>query len=55
MSTSVRFCASARFKIYQRPDGECFVTDVKTGQCWYCGSSIDRARQIQAQLERSVR
>jgi hypothetical protein len=50
MSASVRFGGSTRFKIYQRPDGESVVVDVKTGQRWYCGS-LGSARKIQAHLE----
>jgi hypothetical protein len=42
---------SVRFRLYQRPDGEVVVTDLKTGQQWYCGDSLDRARQIQTHLE----
>jgi hypothetical protein len=50
----VRLGASVRFRIHQRPDGECVVVDARTGQTWIT-ESLDRARQIQAQLERSVR
>jgi hypothetical protein len=46
--------APVRFRLYQRPDGEVVVTDLKTGQCWYRGESLERARQIQQQLQRSV-